>query len=307
MKKVLKWVGVIFGGLLGVVVVTAAVLYLMAGARLNARHDIEPATVVIPTDSASIERGRHLASSVTLCQACHGDDLAGQPIVEEPGIAAVYASNLTSGRGGKGAVYTDADFVRAIRHGVKRDGKGILIMHADAYNHLDAGDLGSIIAYVKSVPPVDNDVPVSRAAPLGRIFIALGMFDTGWMPLIPAEVVDHSAPIPPAVERGPTAEYGAYLVSIAVCHACHGPLLQGGPPIEQGGPPPPNIASWPIAWSEQQFIETIRTGTTPYGKAIDGESMPYKIYGHMTDDELSAIWRYIVMLNAENAESSARN
>lgn len=110
---------------------------------------------------AAIARGAHL-EGVTFCTACHGEDLQGDLLFEAPGIATLYAPNLTAGRGGRGAVYDDVDWVRAIRHGVSPEGRGLMIMHSDAYNHLGAGDLAAVIAYIKSVPPVDNPLPGPR-------------------------------------------------------------------------------------------------------------------------------------------------
>ncbi|MFQ5860486.1 MAG: c-type cytochrome, partial [Dehalococcoidia bacterium] len=159
MKRVLKWTGIGLAGLLGIVVVAAVVLYFLGGSRLNRSHDIQVENIAIPTDETAIARGRHLAETVTVCQGCHGDNLGGDVLFEESGIASVYASNLTSGRGGIGATYSDADYVRAIRHGVNQEGRGLMIMHSDVFHNLSEEDLGAVIAYVKSVPPVDNEVP----------------------------------------------------------------------------------------------------------------------------------------------------
>jgi cytochrome c5 len=301
MRKVLKWAVVGLGGLAALAAVGVFVLYVMGGARLNRRHEVRVPAVAIPTDAPAVARGRHLAEAVTLCLACHGDNLGGAVLIDEPAIATVYASNLTAGRGGIGASYGEADYVRAIRHGVNPAGRGLLIMHSDAYHNLGEVDLGALIAYVRSVPPVDHEVPRTRGGPVGRILVALGLFDTEAMPLIPAEVIDHEAPVPEAPPPGVTPAFGRYLVSIALCRMCHGTDLTGAPPIEEGSPPGPNIAAFaaPGAWSEEQFVATIRTGLTPYGKALDAKAMPWEAYARMTDEELGAIWRYLVSLNRE--------
>jgi mono/diheme cytochrome c family protein len=298
MARVLKWLAVGLAGLVGVVLVAGFVLYVRGGSRLNRTYAISAEPVQVPSEDASVEHGRHLAEAVTLCTACHGADLSGGPIIDEPMIATAFASNLTAGRGGIATSYTDADFVRAIRNGVNPAGRGLMIMHSDAYNRLSAADLGAIIAYVRSVPAVDKEVPPTRTAPLGRVFVALGLFDSGTIPLIPAEVIDHAAPVPEAPEPGVTPEYGRYLASIALCAMCHGGDLRGGPPIEAGAPPGPDIVATtaPGGWSAAQFLNTIRTGVTPYGKALNGEVMPWEVYAKMTDDELRAIRRYLESL-----------
>jgi mono/diheme cytochrome c family protein len=79
---------------------------------------------------------------------------------------------------------------------------------------------------------------------------------------------------------------------------CHGSSLKGGPPVDVGAPPAPDITVYavPGGWSEAQFVETIRSGTTPYGKALDPEFMPWEVYAKMTDDELAAIRAYMASL-----------
>ncbi|MFQ5859420.1 MAG: cytochrome c [Anaerolineae bacterium] len=300
MKKVLKWIGVVLAGLVGLLVVAAVVLYAIGSARLSKTHDIQVETIAISTDEKAIARGRHLAEAVTFCQACHGDNLGGDVIDDEPLISTITAPNLTSGRGGVGVTYSDADYVRAIRHGVNPEGRGLLLMHSDIFHNLSQEDLGAVIAYVKSVPPADNELPKTRAEPLGRILVALGVFDSETMPLIPAELIDHSAPFVEMPPQGATAEYGRYLVSITLCRMCHGSDLRGGPPIEEGSPPGPNIVALGAAdgWSEEQFISTIRTGVTPYGKSLNTEFMPWDIFMKMTDEELKALWLYLQSLEA---------
>ena len=291
----------VLGGLLALVFLAALGLYIAGGARLSRAYEIQAEAVAIPSDQSAIARGRHLAEAVTACQACHGEDLEGDVLFEEPGIAAVYAPNLTSGQGGVGAAYSDADYVRAIRHGVNPESRGLMIMHSDLFHNLSEEDLGAVIAYVKSVPPVDNEMPVTSVRPLGRVFLALGMFDIDEAPLIPAEVIDHAAPFAQAPPHGPTVEYGRYLASITLCSLCHGADMRGGPAMEEGAPPGPDIIAFagPGGWTEEQFVTTIRTGVTPYGKSLNPEWMPWDIFMKMTGEELVAIWRHVQSLGNE--------
>lgn len=301
MKKVLKRIGVASGGLVGLLVLAGAVLYFMGSARLNKTHEIQLENIAIPTSESAIARGQHLVEVLTLCQGCHGDNLEGDVFIDEPMIATVYAPNLTSGQGGVGATYTDADYVGAIRHGVNPESRGLMIIHSDVFYNLSEEDLGAVIAYLKSVPPVDKEIPNRRLLPLGRILVALGVFDSEAIPFIPAEVIDHGAPFVEMPEMGVTAKYGHYLMSITLCSTCHGPDLRGGPPLEPGMPAGPGILAYGTrgGWSEEQFATTIRTGVTPYGKELDQAFMPWNMYADMTDDELSAIWLYIASLNSD--------
>lgn len=298
MKKVLKWIGIVLGGLLGFLVVAAAVSYALGSSRLNKTHDVQVENIAIPTDEEAVTRGRHLVQAVTFCQECHGEDLGGEILEDEPGMVTISASNLTSGRGGVGATYNDADYVRSIRHGVNPQGRGLIIMHSDIYHNLSEQDLGAVIAYIKSRQPVDDEVPETRVQPLGRIFVGLGMFDMEGLPLIPAEVIDHSAPFVEAPPEGATAEYGGYLMSIMLCSVCHGSDLAGGPPPEPGMPPAPNLTPGGElgSWSEADFTQTMRAGVTPEGHELDPEFMPWDVFANMTDDELRAMWMYLQSL-----------
>lgn len=298
MRKILKWIGIVLAGLAGLLLVAAVVLYALGSSRLNKTYDIQVENIAVATGEAAIARGQHLVDALTFCKGCHGENLEGKVFEDEPMIATFYAPNLTSGQGGVGATYTDADYVRAIRHGVDPQGRGLLIMHSDVYHNLSQEDLGAMIAYIKSVPPVDNPTPETVVKPLGKIMVALGVFDSEALPLIPAEKIDQDAPFAGAPPQGPTAEYGGYLVSITLCRMCHGPDLAGGQPLEPGMPVGPNLTSGGemVAWSEADFIQTMRTGVTLSGHELDSEVMPWDVYANLMDDELKAIWMYLQSL-----------
>jgi mono/diheme cytochrome c family protein len=154
-------------------------------------------------------------------------------------------------------------------------------------------DLGAVIAYIQSLPPVDNPLPPRRVELLGRMMLGAGMF-----PPFAADQIDHSLPPHPAPAPGATTEYGQYLAH--TCTECHGSQLNGipfGPPGQEV--PSPNLTRGGemVVWSEADFINTMRTGITPTGRVL-GEDMPWKYYGRMTDDELKAVWRYIQSLPA---------
>lgn len=129
---------------------------------------------------------------------------------------------------------------------------------------------------------------------MGRIMLALGM-----VPPVAADVIDHTALPVAAVEPAVTVEYGEYLAP-TTCTACHGESLNGipfGPPGEEV--PTPNLTpGGELAfWSEEEFIQTLRTGLTPGGRQLR-ETMPWKYFGRMTDDELKALWLYLKSLPA---------
>lgn len=298
MRKVLRWIGIVLGGLLGLVVLAFVVLSVIGAARTNRTYEVAVGAIEIPSDQAAIDRGRHLAEAVSLCVGCHGDNLEGSVLDDDQPIVTIAPSNLTAGQGGIGSSYTDTDYVRAIRHGIAQDGRALMIMHSDFYNHFTRQDLAAVIAFIKSVPPVDNQVPATAAGPVGRAMLPLGVFDEMPIPLFPAEVIDHQAPLADGPAPGETAEYGQYLSTVALCTMCHGPDLTGGPPLDPESPAGPNLVTHAASdgWSAQEFISTLRTGVTPDGRALDAEAMPWEFYAKMADTELQALWLYLESL-----------
>lgn len=285
--RILKWVGLGLGGVLALIAVAVLVLSLLGAMRFNQTYEFQVESIRAPTDSGSIARGRHIVEAIGACQDCHGENLAGQ-VLGDDAFLRFAPSNLTSGQGGIGGTFTDADYVRAIRHGVGRDGKALIIMPSEAYYYLSDTDLGSLIAYLKTLPPVDNQQPSTEIGPIGRIFAGLGQLPPEFLP---ASTIDHSAQRPSSPSPGVTAAYGEYLGHS--CSACHGPGLTGMPAGDPESLPAPNLTQATADWSEADFIRTLRTGTTPAGRALDPDEMPWRRFGKMTDDELRAIWLFV--------------
>ncbi len=294
MRKALKWTGIVVGGLVGLMVLIVAGILVSTGMRLNKTYDIQPEAVAIPADAAAIKRGRDWV--VPYCTGCHGEDLSGAVIFDDPSLGLIQASNLTSGQGGVGGAYGDADWVLAIRHGVGADGRPLLIMPSGDFYYFSDGDLGEIIAYAKSVPPVDNETTAYTLTPMARMLVAAGAFGD----ILNAETIDHTGPRPAAPEPGVTLAYGEYLVNTAGCRTCHGVELSGGDPSDPESPPGPNLTPGGELgfWAEADFINTLRTGVTPAGRHLNPEFMPWESIAKLTDDELKAIWLFLRSLPA---------
>lgn len=296
--KLIKTLGL---GLITVVVLLLAVVYGVSEARLRKTYDVAAAPGLhVTKDPAQIARGKHLATAVAKCTDCHTQDLGGKKFIDGGPLGTIYASNLTSGRGGTLARYTDAQLDAAIRHGIRPDGRGIMIMPSDEYQGLSNEDVSAIIAYLRSLPPVDREQGTSHLGPLGR-----ALFTANQLPLLPAERIDHTLATKPAPPAGPTREYGQYLVNVGGCRGCHGPNLVGGPSPEPGAPAAANITpAGPIGqWSEADFIRAIRTGTRPDGSKLK-DFMPWRSMTGHTEDELHAIWLYLrTVPPVESAES----
>jgi len=290
MKKVLKWIGIVLGSLIGLVVIAGVGLFFKGNGQIKKVYDIPPSNIAIPTDEASIAYGKHRVES--LCQGCHGADLSGINNWFDGGpLGTIDSANLTSGEGGFGREATsEEDYVKAIRHGVDPEGKPIFMPAVISTSYLSDEDLGAIIAYVKSVPPVDHVTNGSSFTPLAKILFAMG----GILPPLPAEVVSHDVHVT-APARGATVEYGEYLVNTNDCRVCHGSQLNGGEfPDPTVKLITPNITPGGEVgfWSEEQFMETIRSGVTPGGHQLS-DHMPWKEYRNFYDDELKAVYLYL--------------
>ncbi len=295
MKKILKWIGIVLGGLIGLLIILFFVLYGITEYRLNKVYDFPAESLQIPTDAGSIAQGKHLVQAVAGCRGCHGDNLAGQAMINQPPLMTLYSANLTPGKGSATASFSNADWVRAFRQGVGPDGKTLLMMPSANLSQLSDSDLADIIAYLKTLPPVDNQVPPLKVGPVGHILIAMGQFNS----LIEVDLIDHSQQVQvPAA--GVTAEYGHYLVTVGSCGDCHGEKLAGLKMIPGGTVPSANLTpAGPLqSWTEADFLNALHNGVRPDGTQLI-EAMPWKEYGGMTDDELKAIWLYLKSLPPE--------
>ncbi|HSJ23479.1 MAG TPA: c-type cytochrome [Longimicrobiales bacterium] len=287
MRRVLKGAGYVAGALAVLMVVGSATAFTVSNRKLTTRYDVTLTSVIVPDDEEAVAWGRHLVLAVTGCRDCHGPDLSGT-IMSDDAVALMAAPNLTSGQGGIGGSMADDDWVRAIRHGVRRDGSSLLIMPSYAYANLSDRDLGSMIAYLKQLPPVDNELPAMKLRPMGRALVAAGLFDE--------EIVARKTPFRASydeVEPGMTFEYGRYLAAISGCTGCHRPDLKGGPSGAPDAPPAADISPAALAdWDRDDFFRVIREGRRPDGTELS-EYMPWRYMSDMTDDELDAIWLYL--------------
>ena len=286
-RIVLRVITMLVLGLIVALVATVLWIGIASQRKIEQRYGVDAAEVPVPQDSASLARGRHLYRSIS-CALCHGEDGGGTIYFQSATMGTVTGSNLTSGRGGVAGWRSDLDWVRAIRHGVKPDSTSLLVMPSEVFVHLSDSDLGAILAYLRSLPAVDRELPASKFGPMGRVLLA-----TGRMNILVASKTPPYEP-PPPVEPGPTPEYGRYLANISGCHGCHGFGLSGGavagPP---GLPPASNLTPAGLRhYSEEDFGRAMREGIRPGGAPID-EFMPWRAYQHMSDDDLAALWAYL--------------
>ena len=280
-----KKIGIGVSVLVGVIVVAAGALWVVWERALAANGDLPDVTVMaIPTDAASLARGKHLARSVAGCADCHTSDLGGNPTwAESPGL--LPSSNLTPG--GVGADYTVEDWVRALRTGIAADGRRLLIMPSQASAAMTDEDMGALVAYLQSIPAVERDIPPRDGKILASIFVGASMMPTA--DKLAADVT------PLDGEEGVDAKYGEYLATIGDCAGCHGPNLAGNP--GPGGEPGVNITPGGRVdeWSAAEFLTFFRTGLRPDGSTTTG--MPIENgYDGLTDDEVEALRLFLLGL-----------
>jgi mono/diheme cytochrome c family protein len=282
-------ISIVCAGLIGTIYVSVA-----SNRQINRRYQPAVASITIPSDSATIARGRHLARAVLKCTDCHGEDLGGTALTTAAAFGQIAAPNITRGQGGKGSVYTDEDLIRLIRHGVKRDGRAAVIMPVEAYRFLSDDDLAAVIAHVRDVPPVDKEWPPVTYGVLARVLIAAGK-----LPVFAAATIDHRrSEVAPRTLPDTTVEYGRYLSRISGCQGCHNPAMSGGP-IAGGAPASPpasNLTPTGIdVYTEEDFVRVLRQGTGLGGRVIS-DFMPWKTTARLTDGEIHAIWLYLITL-----------
>ncbi len=271
--------------LVGLIVIAVGVLWVVGDRALAAGGDLpEVEVMAIPTDPDSLARGEHLARAVAGCADCHTADLGGNPSwSESPGL--LPAPNLTPG--GVAGDYTAEDWVRALRTGIARDGRRLLIMPSQASAAMNDADMGSLIAYLMSVPAVERDIPPRDGKILASVLVGAGMMPTADQLAADVAPLDGQA--------GVHGTYGQYLTTVGDCAGCHGPNLAGNP--GPGGEPGVNITPGGRVdeWSAAEFLSFFRTGIRPDG--TDTLGMPIEDgYAGMTDDEIEAIRLFLLGL-----------
>ena len=288
MKQTLKWILSIFLTLFILLIGGMTFVYFLSNTRMNRTFPVIEGTISIPTDVSSKEEGKRLFLSRG-CIDCHGKNLAGQVFIDDPAMGRFTGTNLTKGLGGLEEKTTDFDLARGIRQGVAFDGRALLFMPSSDFQGMSDEEVGKLIAYIRSVPPVNHQIEPQKVGPLARILFVLGELPL----LVSANIINHSVSAPKQVKAALTPEYGRYVA--ATCSGCHGPEFSGGP--IPGAPPDwphaQNITSTGIGhWTESNFIQAIRTGIRPDGSKIR-PPMSWQNLGYMNDLELKAIWLFL--------------
>lgn len=291
MRKTIKIVLVSLAGLVVVVAVAAGVVSRLSDRKLHRTVELPPLQVTLPSAEGQLEHGEYLFKTRG-CMECHGADGAGHVVIDDKDSGFfVRSPNITSGGESPVRNYTDTDWVRTLRHGVKPSGQPLLIMPSEDYARMADSDIAALVAYVRSMPPAatgaaqfsEFPLPIKAAYLFGAIKDA-------------AERIDHTAP-PPAGVPDDLLARGQYIAQ--GCTGCHGAHFSGGkiPGTPPSWPAAANITSAPDSamahyTTEEQFKTLLRTGNRPDGSAVS-TVMPFKALAYMNDSEIDALYTYL--------------
>lgn len=276
---------VIIAGLVaGLAALAFTAVYAVSEARLRDVARTSAFDYAIPSDAASIERGRHLARSRG-CFGCHGQKLEGKDFGEQwDWPARAVAPNL--------AAYTKAaspqEIEAAVRQGVGRDGKALVSMPSYNFTRLTDEDMAALIAFLQSAPVVEQKLPKPRLGWSVRWdFVRGAEKHMGyWVKLVPELRVDPTT--------HPQRARGEYL-AMTMCNECHGLDVRGDTLYGQT----PDL-SMVAAYSREDFEMLIKTGVASGGRQLGLMSLvaPDR-FPELRDDEIDDLYAYLSSLTNE--------
>jgi mono/diheme cytochrome c family protein len=311
LRRFLKGLGILVGVL--VLLFVGIILYVQA--TWNNPVDRPAPQMAVPDDPEIVARGEHLYKYAWNCWGCHGSQGGYSPEESQsggrefdmtgigPGFGFVFAKNITPDPATGIGDWSDGELVRALREGLDREGRLIFpIMPAPFYHGMSDDDALSLVAYLRSLPAVRNEVPEQRLSFIAKVLISFRVVK-------PEPPITEPVKAPP---KGVTAEYGKYLAwNASGCAECHVPrdpntgIFDVSRPFAGGLFPFPeegfsttgtNLTPDPETgigdWTEEQFLTAMRTGVRPDGTVMI-PFMPWPLYSQWGDDDLRSVWLYL--------------
>lgn len=276
MKKLLKWVGFMLGGLVGLVVIAATVIYVWSSVILNRTYEFEPRSVAISSDSDSLALGEKVARTRGCVGSCHGPNAQGEYFVDEPWVVRIIAPNLTR----RAHEWSVEDLDRSIRQGLRSDGTSVFGMPAGMLQNLSDEDFGALIAYLRSLPRSDRELDGGFLGLPARLFIVQGRF------LPERTEFDRYPHVQP--DPADAVAHGKYLAH-TTCTECHGPELYGW-----GGDDPAPALIIASAYSPEAFERLMKTGESLTGRDLGlMKEVARGRFSHYTSEEIGAIYAYL--------------
>jgi mono/diheme cytochrome c family protein len=291
MKTWIKRIAVALAALAGTAILVAAGAIIYGDRKMQRVVEVPPYPLKVSTDVASIERGKYLFESRG-CADCHGANGGGQLFIDDKKMGMrVAGPNITRSPSSAITGYTPADWERAIRHGLKRDGRPLMIMPSEDFARLTDVDTAALVAYIEQLPAQPDGAPILELPLIVRALYGVGKVRDA------ASKIDHALPPAQPVAEGVTVEHGAYVAQ--GCKGCHGATLAGG--MIPGAPP-----DWPAAAkltgegsamgryaNAQQFKSMMRNGKRPDGSTVS-PVMPFAALSKMSDVDTDALYLYLV-------------
>ena len=290
MKRILWMGGMAIACLAALAALAFAAAVWMGERKTHRSVFVKVVPVPFASGPAALKLGKYIYETRG-CAECHGANGAGRVVIDEPNGMFVRSPNLTRGAAGAVAEYAEADWVRAIRHGVNPRGHALLVMPSEDYSRLTDEDLGALVAYVRSLPPVAG-VPAQIRFPLiVRALYGADLIQDA------TEKINHALPPAQPVAAAASVEHGDYVAKM--CVGCHGERLAGGK--IPGGPP-----HWPPAANltpgegtamarydtEEKFAAMMRSGKRPDGSEVS-KVMPFESLRQFNDTDLAALYAYL--------------
>lgn len=306
MKKALKWIGIVLGVLVLILLIMAAWIQFTP----MPSFEVVAPQVTVPVDSLSIARGKKIVEAT--CVHCHlGEDgkMSGRLFSRaEDAFGEMYTANITQHpTKGKMSLYTDGELAYLMRTGVNREGRwvGGMMTHANMSDE----DLACMIAYLRSDAGIMQASEASYPLPAYLdMFIVKALAKFGVFKPTPYDGKPRTAP--PVTDQ---VAYGRYIVhEIYECYGCHSASFEANDPVNPekspnymgGGNKVPDeefneIPSRNITpsktygignWTYDQFFAAVKTGVRPDGSML-GVQMPR--YAALDSLEVSAIWAYL--------------
>jgi mono/diheme cytochrome c family protein len=262
---------------ISLVVLSIAIVYVWSTLILNKTFDVPLAEVAIPNDAASINEGQRLVQ-IAHCSDCHGEHLTGNIFLKINHMGEVVAPNITKVI----PAYSNAEFERVIRHGVKKDGHSVYIMPSYMYYQLKEESIAKIIAFLRTLRPEPDTLNGAKTN-----FEFLGRIALIQKKIVPiASLIDHHSPRKYIHYDTTQVSFGKYL-AMTTCTSCHGQDLKG---IEGLGPNLIIAASY----KREDFCKLLHTGIALGGRNLDLMSHVAKNnLCHLNENEMNCIYAYL--------------
>ena len=304
--------------LVGVLIVIAIPAGGLGYLYLRKPAQSPPGDIKVAMTPERIERGRYLFQHVADCDGCHSQrdfsridgpvvpagrgrgEVLSSILTNLPGT--VVAPNITPDRETGLGTWTDGEKIRAIREGVDKYGRALFpMMPYGGFRSMSDEDVESVVAYMNSLPPIRNPLPVTQLS-------------------FPVNLMIKSAPQPvgsvAVPDRGNRLQYGKYLATVAGCGDCHTPVEKGQlvanmefaggqefpstlgkvfsanitPHLETG------IGKWDEAFFLKKFADYkdyAANGTPPMTGPEQFTLMPWLDFSGMQPEDLGAIYTFL--------------